>query len=298
MSLIIVTGAGGEPEYEEAFAGWIENWQKAAAAGNAKCTTIGLAAPEADSLARLRTALEAEPADGAIPLWIVLLGHGSADSADAKFNLRGDDLAAPELANLLKRFARPVVVIGTFSASGAFLGPLAAPNRVVLTATKGGAENNFSRLGQHLSASIADLTADVDHDGQTSLLEAWLAAAQRTADFYKSEGRLATEHSLLDDNGDGRGTPADWFRGTRAVKKAADSASADGTRAHGMHLVATRAEQNLAPELLTRRTALETELAALREQKGALAEDDYFTKLEAVLLELARLRREINGAKR
>ena len=70
-----------------------------------------------------------------------------------------------------------------------------------------------------LSEAIADPAADLDKDGQTSLLEAWLAAAQRTADFYKNEERLATEHSLLDDNGDGLGTPPDWFQGVRVVQE-------------------------------------------------------------------------------
>ena len=83
----------------------------------------------------------------------------------------------------------------------------------MITATRSGFEQNFSHLGGYLAAAIGKLEADFDKDGQTSLLEAWLAAARHTADFYKNENRLATEHTILDDNGDSKGTPTDWYRG-------------------------------------------------------------------------------------
>jgi hypothetical protein len=290
-SLIIVAGAGGEKEYDEAFARWAANWRKAGEAGDSHITIIGLAPDEKDSLARIRAALQAEQTDGLAPLWLVLLGHGTFDGHDAKFNLRGDDLTAGDLATLLKPFQRPVVVIAAFSSSGAFLAPLSAPGRIIVTATKTGAETNFARLGKYLSETIADPSADLDHDGQTSLLEAWLAAAQRVADFYKSEGRLATEHSLLDDNGDKLGTPADWFRGIRVVKKSKD-ATPDGPRAHQMHLVPSRDERELPPQLRADRDALELELSRLRETKSSMPEDQYYAKLEAILLRLARLYRD------
>ena len=286
-ALIVAVGAGGEKDYDESFAEWAEHWKKAAAAGDARLTVID----EANGLDRLRAALAQEPTASAAPLWLVLLGHGTFDGRDAKFNLRSEDLAASELAALLKPFTRPVVVVAAFSASGAFLAPLAAPNRIVITATKSGSENNFARLGRHLSQAIADPAADLDHDGQTSLLEAWLSAAQKVAEFYKSEGRLATEHSMLDDNGDGRGTPADWFQGIRIVKKTRDNALPDGLRAHQMHLVPGEAERALSPEIRARRDALELELARLREAKASLSEDEYFAKLETVLLGLARIHR-------
>ena len=287
-ALIVAVGAGGEKDYDESFAEWAEHWKKAATAGDARLTVID----EANGLDRLRAALAQEPTASAAPLWLVLLGHGTFDGRDAKFNLRSEDLAASELAALLKPFTRPVVVVAAFSASGAFLAPLAAQNRIVITATKSGSENNFARLGRHLSQAIADPAADLDHDGQTSLLEAWLSAAQKVAEFYKSEGRLATEHSMLDDNGDGRGTPADWFQGLRVVKKTRDhSVLPDGLRAHQMHLVPGEAERALSPEIRARRDALELELARLREAKASLSEDEYFAKLETVLLGLARIHR-------
>lgn len=289
-SVVVLVGAGGAPEYVETFLQTAAKWQKATAAGGAEVTTVGESG-EADSLQKFRAALTVEGPKSSGPLWLVLVGHGSGTGADAKFNLSGDDLAATELAALLRPVGRPLVVICTFSASGAFLAPLAAPGRIVLAATKSGAENNYSRLGEHLAETISDLAADLDHDGQTSLLESWLSAGRRVADFYQNEGRLATEHSMLDDNADGRGTPADWFQGLKLVKKVQGFSEADGLRAHQLHLVPSATERALPPELRRRRDALELEVAKLRDAKATLEEADYYTQLETLLLQLAEVYR-------
>ncbi len=288
-SVIVVAGAGGEAEYAGTFEKSAADWKQAGESGGAVVRTIGLDEHAAQSLEQLRTALRDESKDGATELWIVLLGHGNADGKDAKFNLTGDDLSASEFATLLTPFHRPLVLINCFSASGAFLAPLAAPGRVVVTATKAGSERNYSRFGKYFSEAIADPAADLDKDGQTSALEAWLTAAQRTSAFYKEEGRIATEHSLLDDNGDGKGTPADFFRGVRAVKKAKDGTPPDGLRAHQVHLVRNQEERALSPETRAERDALELELAKLRDAKSAVTEETYYKELEALLLKIANL---------
>ena len=169
--------------------------------------------------------------------------------------------------------------------------PLAAPGRVVVTATKSGSENNWSRFGGFLSQAIADPAADIDKDGETSLLEAWLTAARKTADFYKDEGRIASEHSLLDDNGDGLGTPPDWFAGVQLAKRGKEGTAPDGQRAAQIHLVHSAAERALTGEQRGQRDALERDLAALRGRKTAMKEDDYLVELEALLLKIARIYR-------
>jgi hypothetical protein len=160
-----------------------------------------------------------------------------------------------------------------------------------VTATRSGSETNYSHFAEQIAQTIADPAADVDHDGQTSLLEAWLSAAHRVAAFYETEGRLATEHSLLDDNGDGLGTPADWFSGTRVVKKANDARAPDGRRAHQFHLVPNSTDRALAPELRAERDAVELKIAALRDKKETLPEDEYYAELEALCIRLANIYR-------
>lgn len=289
-TVIIVVGAPGEEEYGKSFEQWAGLWQKAGREARAKELAIGLkGSPETNDLARLKQTLQEEPHEATSELWLVLLGHGTFDGKEAKFNLRGPDLSASDLANWLEPLHRPVAVINCASASGPFINKLSAPGRVIVTATRSGHEQNYCRFGQYLSEAVTDLQSDLDKDGQTSLLEAFLTASYRVNEFYKTEGRLATEHALLDDNGDGLGTPADWFRGIRAIKKAQDGASLDGFRAHQFHLVRSEQERRLPAAVRTRRNELELGIARVRQSKSELVEAEYYRRLEVLLLELSRL---------
>lgn len=288
-TMLIVVGAAGEEAYATRFATEAETLQKACAKGEVRAVTIGLKSSETNSLDRLKAAVEREASAELPPLWIVLLGHGSFDGREAKFNLRGNDLTATELADWLKPLKRPVVVISAFASSGPFLARLSAPRRIIITATRSGAEQNYAHFGEYFAEALTDSKADLDKDGQTSLLEAFLSAARATAEFYESEGRLATEHALIDDNGDGLGTQADWFRGLRVVKKAKDGAEPDGLRAHQIHLAPSAAEKQLPVAVRSERDNLELALARLREQKANLPEEDYYAQLEKLLVKLARL---------
>lgn len=289
-SLVLVVGAPGEPEYAEQFSAWAELWKQAAAKGGLQTTVIGQSnSTTNDDRTCLLNALAAEVSKPAGELWLVFLGHGTFDGRSAKFNLRGPDISAGDLATALKPCQRAVIVIQCASASGPFLSALSAPGRVIITATRSGYEVNVTRFGGYLAHAIADPSADLDKDGQTSLLEAFLMASRQTADFYKEQGRLMTEHALLDDNGDGLGTPPDWFQGVRAVKTAASGKSVDGVRAHQVMLVRGDAEQKLTPEVRARRDELEQKLSALRSRKSQMQEDDYYRQLETILVETARL---------
>src|SRR6185503_1100384 len=297
VTLVIVVGAPGEEEYGSSFAQWAERWEKAARQAEAKLIKLGVKKEgEMSDKDRLQQTLQEESKVTNSPLWLVLIGHGTFDGKEAKFNLRGPDFSVAELATWLEPFRRPVAVINAASSSGPFLNKLSAPGRVVITATRSGHEQNYARFGQYLSEAITDTEADLDKDGQTSLLEGFLTAAHRTSEFYQVEGRLATEHALLDDNGDGLGTPAEWFRGIRAVKKAKDGAPVDGLRAHQFHLIRSEAENNLPAAVRTRRDELELTIAKLRESKSELKEDEYYNRLEVLLLEMAHLYEQGSGA--
>ena len=130
-----------------------------------------------------------------------------------------------------------------------------------------------------------------------SLLEAFLVASRRTAAFYEEELRLASEHALLDDDGNGRGTPAGWYRGLELVERPADEGAADGLLAHRFVLVPSAEELAIPDAMRARRDALERELAGLRQRKGTLAPEAYESELERVLLALARLYRDLEGTR-
>lgn len=288
-TVIVVVGAPGEVSYGERFAKWADSWKEATTKAGAALITVGLDADTGKDKELLQQKLTAEPKEGVNELWLVMLGHGTFDGKEAKFNLRGSDFTADELAEWLKPFKRPLAIIDTSSSSGAFLPKLSQPGRIIVTATKSGFEQNFARFGEYLSKAVVDPAADLDKDGQTSLLEAYLAASRKVVEFYETEGRLSTEHSLLDDNGDALGTAADWFRGVRAVKKAKDGAELDGFRAHQFHLLRSADEQKMSAEARAKRDGLELALNRLREKKATTQPQDYNKELERLLLELAQI---------
>lgn len=294
--VLVVTGASGTEEYGRMFGDWADRWVNAAQQGGARAVRVGADSSDTnrtdyETLRNEVAAFKASHADEAgAELWIVLIGHGTFDGRLARFNLRGRDVAASEIEQWLEEVHCPTVVANCASASAPFMQRLAAPNRVIITATKSGAEQNFARFGEHLSRAIGDASYDLDKDGQTSLFEAFLAASRRTDQFYESEGRLATEHSLLDDNGDAQGIRADWFRGIRPVKTPKGAEQVDGRRAHQLHLVRSETEQSLPPDLRRQRDSLELAVVELRDRKSEFAsEDEYYGQLEPLLIRLARV---------
>ncbi len=290
-TVIVVTGAPGTEEYQTEFETWTERWQTASKDANVRFVRIGDSAGEDDREVLQQELRNLEESKSSM-VWLVLIGHGTFDGTRAKFNLHGPDVTAEELAKWLTPLPMPLAVINTASASGPFVNRLSGPNRVIVTATKSGFEHNYARFGNYLSQAISDPEADLDKDEQVSLLEAFLAASSRTNEFYQQDARLVSEHALIDDNGDGLGTPADWFRGYRAIRTAKDGAQADGLRANQFVLIRRGDEAKLSEPLRKRRDELERQIAALRQKKSSLPEDEYYTRLEPVLIELAKLYRD------
>jgi hypothetical protein len=287
-TVVLVLGAPGQDEFQTNFLRQAELWTRVCARAQATVVRIGLDTNSTTlDCERLKQTLANEQKDGDEALWLVLVGHGTYDGKEARFNLRGPDVTATDFADWLKPFRRPVVFIDTSAASAPFLNRLSATNRVILTATRSGSEQDFTRFGLYLAEVLTDDQSDLDKDGQVSVLEAFLTASVRVAEFYRTEGRLATEHALLDDDGDGRGTPADWFRGIRPVKKPQGNASVDGAHAHQLHLVLSQAEQALPPDVRAKRDALELEIGRLRANKSQHPNEKYYDELEKLLLQLA-----------
>lgn len=296
-SLIVVVGAAGEKSYGDIFADEAKSWREAAKQSEVRFELIGgdvasSAAKTDKTRMEAVLAAEAKRPSEAGPLWLILVGHGTFDGRTAAFNLNGPDVTSVELAAWLEPIERPTIVVNTTAAAAPFLTELSAPGRVVITATKSGQERNYARFGRYFAARIIDPAADLDKDDQTSVFEAFLAAARDTAEFYRSEGRIATEHALLDDDGDGRGVRVEFFERDKLVKRPQGEAAADGEAARRFHLKRSTTERRLSPEQLAQRDKLEAELAKLRGRKAELSDQAYFAELERVLVALARLQAE------
>ena len=296
QQLIVVIGAPGTDEYRATFESWAARWKVAAERAAADCTVIGAVDHSAADLEVLTSALAASIAvETTEPLWIVFIGHGTFDGRTASLNLNGPDVSSPQMAEMLRPAKRPIAFIACASCSSPFINALSAPDRIVISATKDGNQIQYSRFGDALSQAIGGLDADINRDGQTSLLEAWLFASRRTAEFYTTEGRLATEHALLDDNGDSKGTRAEVYEVDRLKTNIENADQLDGTQASRWHLVRSDEERRLTPEQRRTRDDLEQRLEELRRRRDELSEAEYLLQLEAFLVPLARLYESIDS---
>ncbi len=299
--LVIVSGIGGEPVYQERFLVW------SAALADAARDRLGIAEdrvtllgeqPERNPRIRDRStranvdavltdlAARAEPHACIV---IVLIGHGSTVGGDARINLPGPDMRAEDLAAILAGFpTQQIVVVNLSSASGDWIAPLSGDRRVVVTATRSGTERDESLFGGYFVAALTADDADTDKDGRVSILEAFEYAKTEVARVYEQQNRLLSEHALLDDDGDGRGSHE------------IDPASGDGARSRSVFLAADSAASSRPttddPELralYAERERLEEAVTALRARKASMDPTGYEAELEGLLLALARTNRDI-----
>ena len=219
-------------------------------------------------------------------LLIVLMGHGTFDGIDAKFNLVGPDLDANEWHSLLEPLPGRIVFTNTTSASFPFAERLAGHGRIVITATDGPEQRYETQFAAFFGEAFKVETSDFDKDGRVSVWGAFTGASVKVRRWYEQQGRLPTERSILDDTGDG-------------VGKEAGEAGLDGTIARRTFLDRLvgqgRVSDRLLAALLERRATLEREVNELKAGFARLATDTYAAELERLLLELARVSREIRS---
>ena len=298
--LLIVVGLSGDPEHGELFHGWGETLAASAAdLGIAEDRVIFLAddlelAPGA-SARSTREAIDAAVdriagAAGGVEdqVFVVLFGHGTFDGRAARFNLPGPDLSAEDFDAVLDRLApNPVVFVNTASASGPFVEALSGPGRTVATATRSGAEQYVTLFGGYFVEALTAEAADADRNRRVSILEAFNYSRVQVAEAYEREGLLATEHALLDDNGDGAGSEEPTALegdGMLAATLALGSTDAAGLPADP----ALRA-------LYLERQEMERRIESLRLLRAGMDPARYAAELERLATELALKTREIRA---
>lgn len=303
--VLIVSGIGGEPQYQSLFFDWGAQMAKAAVerwgvpAGDVTylteqperdpALTAGRSTSEEIDKAVTRIASSAGPAD---VVFVLLIGHGSFQNGESRLSLPGPDLTADDFAKLIAKFGdRRVTLVNAASASGEFVKAISGPNRVVITSTKSGMERNQAKFGGYFVAAFADDGADTDKDGAVSMLEAFTYAKRETLRAYESAQTMLTEHAVLDDNGDAKGT-ADV-----TVDGAEDGALAKVTfLGRGAVVAGVSAPPGASPALralYSEKQVLEKAVADLRALKSTMAEAAYEAELERLLVELALKNQEI-----
>ena len=291
---LIVEGAPGDATFAAQHAGWRdklaavlrETYQVpddalVVLSGSAEApANTATAVSVKSALARFASAMR--PGDLAL---IVLIGHGTIDGSDAKFNLVGPDLSAGEWKALVQSLPGEVVFVNTASASAPFLEALAGPRRIVITATAMAAQRFHTVFAEYFIDGLAKGDADIDRNGRRSIYEAFAYASHRVKQHYEQRGQLATERAMLDDDGDGLG-------------REAGAEGADGNRASLAYLDLDRAAIVTDPDLLRlmqRRDTLVGEVEELRKRKLMMPELEYDGLLEKLLIDLALVSRDIRA---
>jgi hypothetical protein len=286
---VTVAGLGGEPEYEQRFTALAKDLDKIFKASSSDAQVYTLTAEDStrahltDILGQIARA--AKPDDD---FTLTLIGHGSYDGEVYKFNLAGPDISGEELAGLCNRIAaKRQLIVNTTSASGGSIGALQKPGRIVIAATKAGTEKNATVFARYWVEALGEAATDVDKNEAISALEAFQSADRKTASFYESQKRLATEHPIIEDTGKKEGV------------RATSTENGEGLLASRFFLLRLGATQKAANDpakraLLEKREELERKIDTLKYQKAAMPVEDYQKQLGDTLLQLAKVQQELD----
>jgi hypothetical protein len=284
---VIVAGLGGEPDYEQRFTAAAKDLDRIYKAADGTARVFTLVGPQATA-AQLRQTLDAVARDAKAEdeFALILIGHGSFDGIEYKFNLVGPDVTAGEIAAMCERIAaRRQLVVNTTSASGGSVQALERPGRAVIAATKSGTEKSATVFARYWVEALEDPSADTDKSDSVSAMEAFTYAAKKTAAFYDSQKRLATEHAVFNDAGAGE-----------PVREAANGQGLLMTSFTVLRLGVSRQAANDPAKraLLAKKEELEQEIDALKYQKAAMDPQDYKKQLTGALVELAQVQEELD----
>lgn len=298
--LLVISGLGGEAYYSELFRRWSLEMLEIAHRyyGLDDGQTIYLAEPFDDAddgvdgpsrksaiLAAIAD-LESRSSSGD-RVFILLIGHGTAQGRDVRFNLPGPDLSPGELADALTALRdRRLAVINTTPSSGPFVQSLSSEGRVIISATAGAHEYQHTLFGGFFIDALTSDEADTDKDRQVSLLEAFLFARRQVKLAYESDNRLQSEHPMLDDNGDGIGSRQPVPDGIEGL----DGALAGRFNLAGAVDSPPGGKGELLSLQLEARRILDG-IERLKREKRMFVSDEYEARLEALLVKLALNRR-------
>jgi hypothetical protein len=285
--VVIVSGLGGEPDYEQSFisaAKDLDKTFKAAGPQTHVYTLIGKASTAKQLTEILNSVARDAKADDDFAL--ILIGHGSFDGVEYKFNLVGPDLSAHALGDLCDQIrTHRQLIVDTSSASGGAVQTLERSGRAIIAATKSGTEKNATIFARYWALAFQDPSADTDKSGSVSAMEAFTYATQKTAGFYDAEKRLATEHAVFNDLGRGEPVRAPE-NGQGKFLSSFILLRFDGGR-QGTNDTARQA-------LIKKKEELEQQIDTLKYQKAAMDPMDYKRQLTDALVALAKVQQELD----
>jgi len=284
---LTISGLGGEADYTQRFKMWADDINGSLKRAGGDSNVVTLDAPTRDQI-RARFAeitRQAKPADAMV---LMLIGHGTWDGLEYKFNIPGPDLSGGELATLLDHVpAGRQLVVNMTSCSGGSIESLRRPTRIVIAATKSGGEKNATIFARYWAEALREPAADVDKNESVSALEAFQYAQQKTTEFFDTQKRLATEHAVIEDTGKGQGERTPNLENGEGKLAASFPMVRLGANA------AAARDPNKRP-LIEKKEQLEQAIDKLKFEKAAMPVAEYKRQLTQLLLELARTQEAID----
>ena len=287
---VTVAGLGGEADYQTRFdseAADLDKIFKASGTGVHVQTLSGADAKREKLLSTLQqVAAAAKSQDDFV---LILIGHGSFDGVEYKFDLAGPDISGEQLAEACNRIqSRRQLIINTTSASGGSVAALQRPGRAVIAATKTGTEKNATVFARYWVEALQDPAADLDKNESITASEAFQYADRKTAEFYSSQQRLATEHPVFEDIGKGDAV------------RVASTDNGEGRLLNSITLIRLGSSKTAAldpakHDLLAKKEELESQIDILKYKKAAIAPADYRKQMNDLLLSLAKVQAQIDG---
>lgn len=291
---VVVSGASGGADYAAQLATWRQGIQ------NALTSRFGFPAAQivqlvdetardagtvasAENVRKAFTTLRGQVGKDDLVL-VVLLGHGTFDGQQAKFNLVGPDLTAADWSALFSGLPGRLVVVNTTESSAPFLEALAARGRIVITATETAAQRYATVFPDYFVKALADAQTDLDKNGRTSIWEVFAASSAAVARHYTEKAQLTTERAMLSDTGEKTGVLATAAGGP------------GGTAARGFYLDREAGAESADPAvraLIERRRTLEAEADALLQKKKDTDPAAWADQFERLMIELAKVSREV-----
>jgi len=273
LHVVVIEGLGGDPVYAEQFDEQVAAIERASmsltAAENITLFRAGQASRDTilEYFETLGSKIRTDD-----QLMIFLIGHGSYDEYEYKFNIPGPDLTGDDIANMLDELPNAnQLLVNTSSASGAIAERLQDDKRMLILATRSGAERHATRFGSYFAAALGDPGADTDKNQIITAQESFNFADRQVSDYFERNGQLRTEHARI------HGSRADRFALARLG--AARAASADRE----------------LEELFASRDAVNAEIERLRLARDEMPIDEYQAELMQKMLDLARIEEAVEA---
>jgi hypothetical protein len=271
LHVVIIQGLGGNQEYAKRFAVQTERLERAATnlTGMERVKIFRDAAAGREQISGYFAELAGRTgAEDRIAVF--LIGHGSYDGFEYKFNIPGPDLTGEDLAAMMNALpSNNQLLVNTSSASGAIMESMKHESRIVITATRSGNERNATRFGGFFAAALNEPSADTNKNNSISVKEAFDYAEKRVAYSFEDEGTLATEHPRITGN-----------------------RLAEYQLARFEDQLPVSADPRLAA-IMRQRDNLDSKILELQLNRETMANDEYFSRLQQLMIEMALLDGEI-----